>query len=38
MFATFAIDPETGILTMATPEGYKGASFEIKNDYLEVIV
>lgn len=38
MFATFSIDPATGLLDMSTPEGYKGASFTIKDDYLEVIV
>lgn len=38
MFATFAIDPETGLLTMTTPEGYDGPTFAIVNGYLEVSV
>ena len=38
MFATFAIDPETGLLTITTPEGYDGPTFAIVNGYLEVSV
>lgn len=38
MFATFAIDPETGLLTMTTPDGYDGPTFMIVNGYLEVSV
>lgn len=38
MFATFAIDPETGLLTMTTPDGYDGPTFAIVNGYLEVSV
>lgn len=38
MFAAFEINPETGILTMDTPDGYKGALFQIKDDCLEVMV
>lgn len=38
MFATFAIDPETGLLTMTTPDGYTGPTFAIVNGFLEVSV
>lgn len=38
MFATFAIDPETGLLTMITPDGYDGPTFMIVNGFLEVSV
>ena len=38
MFATFAIDPETGLLTMTTPDGYDGPTFMIVNGFLEVNV
>lgn len=34
MFATFAIDPETGILTMTTPDGYSGPVFSLVNRIL----
>lgn len=38
MYATFAIDPETGLLTMTTPDGYDGPTFMIVNGFLEVSV
>ena len=38
MFATFAIDPETGLLTMTTPDGYTGPVFSIVNGFLEVSI
>ena len=38
MFATFAIDPETGLLTMTTPDGYDGPTFMIVNGFLEVSI
>ena len=38
LFATFEIDPDTGILTMTTPDGYNGPEFEIVNGYLEVSI
>ena len=38
MYATFAIDPETGLLTMTTPDGYDGPTFMIVNGYLEVSI
>ena len=38
MYATFAIDPDTGILTMTTPDRYNGPEFEIVNGYLEVSI
>lgn len=38
MFATFAIDPATGILTMTTPDGYSGPVFYLVNGFLEVSV
>lgn len=38
MFATFAINPLTGILTMQTDEEYTGANFSINNSYLEVTI
>lgn len=38
MYATFEIDPETGILTMTTPNGYTGPEFGIVNGYLEVSI
>lgn len=39
LYATFAVDPETGILEMTTPTGYDGVGFEI-NEYgeLEAII
>ena len=36
LYATFAVDPSTGILTMTTPDGYTGPTFELVNGYLEV--
>ena len=38
MFATFSIDPETGLLTMTTPDGYTGPTFVIVNGFLEVSI
>ena len=38
MYATFSIDPETGLLTMITPDGYTGPTFAIVNGFLEVSV
>lgn len=38
MFATFTIDPETGLLTMTTPDGYTGPTFAIVNGFLEVSI
>lgn len=38
MFATFEIDPETGLLTMTTPDGYDGPVFSIVNGFLEVSI
>ena len=38
MYATFAIDPETGLLTMTTPDGYTGPTFAIVNGFLEVSI
>ena len=38
MYATFAIDPETGLLTMTTPDGYTGPVFSIVNGFLEVSI
>ena len=38
MYATFSIDPETGLLTMTTPDGYTGPVFSIVNGFLEVSV
>lgn len=39
MYATFEIDPQTGILTMHTPDGYNGLVFLINSDgYLEVSI
>ena len=38
MFATFGIDPSTGILTMTTPDGYSGPVFYLVNGFLEVSV
>ena len=38
MYATFEIDPETGILTMTTPDGYTGPTFMIVNGFLEVSI
>ena len=36
MYATFAVDPLTGLLTMTTPDGYSGPVFSLVNGYLEV--
>ena len=38
MYATFSIDPETGLLTMTTPDGYTGPTFVIVNGFLEVSI
>lgn len=38
MYATFEIDPDTGILTMTTPALYDGPTFEIVDGYLEVSI
>lgn len=38
LFATFEVDPETGLLTMQTPEQYSGPVFSIVNGYMEVSV
>lgn len=39
MYATFAIDPDTGLLTMYAPDEYAGPMFSINaNGYLEVTV
>lgn len=39
MYATFEIDPQTGVLTMYTPDGYDGPVFSINSDgYLEVSI
>ena len=38
MYATFDIDPETGLLTMTTAEGYDGPTFMIVNGFLEVSI
>ena len=38
MYATFEIDPETGILTMTTPDEYNGPEFALVNGHLEVSV
>lgn len=38
MFATFEIDPETGLLTMTTPDMYDGPVFSLVNGYLEVSI
>lgn len=38
MYATFTVDPLTGLLTMATPDGYSGPVFSLVNGYLEVSI
>lgn len=38
LFATFDIDPETGLLTQTTPEQYSGPVFSLVDGYLEVSV
>lgn len=38
MYATFEVDPETGMLTMYTPEQYDGPSFAIVDGHLEVTI
>ena len=38
MYATFSIDPETGLLTMTTPDGYSGPVFSVVNGFLEVSI
>lgn len=38
MYATFSIDPETGLLTMTIPDGYTGPTFAIVNGFLEVSI
>lgn len=38
MYATFSIDPETGLLTMTTPDGYSGPVFRLVDGILEVSI
>lgn len=38
LYATFAVDPSTGILTMTTPDGYTGPTFMLVNGHLEVSI
>ena len=38
LFATFEIDPVTGILTQHTPDLYNGPTFAVVNGHLEVTV
>lgn len=38
MYATFSVDPETGLLTMHTPDGYTGPVFSIVDGFLEVSI
>lgn len=38
MFATFSVDPESGELTMSTPDEYQGPQFYLINGFLEVSV
>lgn len=38
LYATFAVDPLTGILTMYAPDDYNGPQFVLNGSYLEVIV
>ena len=38
MFATFDVDPQTGELTMSTPDEYQGPQFYLINGFLEVSV
>lgn len=37
-FATFAVSPETGLLTMYTPDEYDGPEFRLENGRLEVVI
>jgi hypothetical protein len=37
-YATFEIDPTTGILTMNYDTNYEGAQFQLNNGYLEVVI
>lgn len=36
MYATFDLSPQTGMLTMTTPDEYNGARFSLNRGYLEV--
>lgn len=38
MYATFEVDPITGILTMYTPDLYDGPTFSVVDGYLEVTI
>lgn len=38
MYATFEINPATGILSMTTPDAYSGPEFAIVDGYLEVSI
>ena len=38
MYATFEVDPITGILTMYTPDLYDGPTFAVVDGYLEVTI
>ena len=36
LYATFDLDPATGLLSMTTPDGYAGPEFALNNGHLEV--
>lgn len=38
LYATFDVDPETGILSMTTPTGYDGPEFVLTDNDLEVVI
>lgn len=38
LYATFDIDPETGMLVMTSPDDYHGPTFALNNGYLEVSI
>lgn len=38
LYATFAVDPYTGVLTMCAPDDYDGPQFVLNGSYLEVVV
>lgn len=38
LFASFTADPESGLLTMHTPDAYQGPEFRLNEGFLEVLV
>lgn len=37
-FASFVVEPESGLLKMLTPDAYRGPVFRLKDGFLEVSI